>query len=176
MKRRAFLKTATAVSLPMFVPASVFATDGQPGANERIRVGFAGVGWRANWMLEHDDFSGAQIVAISDAWLSRCSETVAGLTRKRPDLRPDTWKKYPDIRWMLDHEKLDAVFVETMTHARVWCMMHTLAAGCDVYGEKPLTLTIEEGRRLSDAVRKLGRILQTGSQHAACRSTSTPAN
>ena len=43
-------------------------------------------------------------------------------------------------------------------------MMHAMAAGVDVYGEKPLTLTIEEGRILADAARKSGRILQTGTQ------------
>ena len=55
-------------------------------------------------------------------------------------------------------------FVETTAHTRVWCMMHALAAGCDVYGEKPLTLTIAEGRIIADAVKKFGRFLQTGTQ------------
>jgi len=56
------------------------------------------------------------------------------------------------------------VFVETTCHARVWCMMHALAAGVDVYGEKPLALTIAEGRILADAAKRSGRILQTGTQ------------
>ena len=89
---------------------------------------------------------------------------VAAITKSRPELRPETWNKYPDIRNMLDQEKLDAVFVETTCHARVWCMMQALAAGVDVYGEKPLALTIEEGRILADAARRSGRILQTGTQ------------
>ncbi len=86
------------------------------------------------------------------------------VAKGRPDLRPETWKTYPDIRKMLDQEKLDAVFVETTCHARVWCMMHALASGCDVYGEKPLTLTIQEGRVLADAAKRRNTILQTGTQ------------
>jgi predicted dehydrogenase len=65
---------------------------------------------------------------------------------------------------MLDKEKLDAVFVETTTHARVLIMIHALQAGLDVFGEKPLTLTVQEGRTLVNAVRQHKRILQTGTQ------------
>jgi predicted dehydrogenase len=86
------------------------------------------------------------------------------IAKTRPELKPETWHKYSGIREMIEKEELDAVFVETTTHARVWCMMHAMAAGVDVYGEKPLTLTIEEGRILADAARRTGRILQTGTQ------------
>ena len=164
MKRRDFLRSTAAISLPAFVPSSVFAFADQPGANERVRVGIAGLGGRASWILRNEDLPGARIVAIADCFEPRCDQMVAAITKSRPELRPETWNKYPDIRNMLDQEKLDAVFVETTCHARVWCMMHALAAGVDVYGEKPLALTIEEGRILADAARKSGRILQTGTQ------------
>jgi predicted dehydrogenase len=65
---------------------------------------------------------------------------------------------------MLEKEKLDAVFVETTTHARVLIMIEAMQAGLDVYGEKPLTLTIAEGRALVSATRRYNRVLQTGSQ------------
>jgi len=164
MKRRDFLHSAATFSLPAFVPSSVFAFADQPGANERVRVGIAGLGGRASWILHNEDLPGARIAAVADCFEPRCDKMVASVAKRRPELRPGTWKKYPDIRKMLDQEKLDAVFVETTCHARVWCMMHALAAGCDVYGEKPLTLTIEEGRILANAARKTGRILQTGTQ------------
>jgi len=164
MKRRDFLRSTAAISLPTFVPSTVFANTDQPGASERVRVGIAGLGGRANWILRNEDLPGAQIVAIADCFEPRCDEMVAAITKNRPELRPETWNKYPDIRHMLDQEKLDAVFVETTCHARVWCMMQALAAGVDVYGEKPLALTIEEGRILADAARRSGLILQTGTQ------------
>jgi len=164
MRRRDFLCSAAAFSLPAFVPSSVFASADQPGANERVRVGLAGLGGRARWILLNEDLPGARIVAVADCFQPRCDQMVAAVAKSRPDLRPKTWKKYAGIRKMLDQEKLDAVFVETTCHARVWCMMHALAAGCDVYGEKPLTLTIEEGRILADAAKRLNRIVQTGTQ------------
>jgi len=164
MRRRSFLQAAGALALPALVPASVLATAEGPGANDRIRVGFAGLGGRARWIFLNEDLPGARVLAISDCFAPRWDETVAAVAKERPELKPETWKRYADIRQMLDREKLDAVFVETTTHARVWSMMQVLAAGCDVYGEKPLTLTIEEGRRLVGAVKRTGRILQTGSQ------------
>jgi predicted dehydrogenase len=65
---------------------------------------------------------------------------------------------------MFEKEKLDAVFVETTTHARVLVAIHALQAGLDVYAEKPLTLTVQEGRVLTNAVRRYKRVLQTGTQ------------
>ncbi len=164
MRRRDFLRTTAAFPSPMFIPSSVFGAANQPGANERVRVGIAGLGGRARWILSKEGFPGAEIVAVADCFEPRCDQMVATIAKSRPELRPEKWNKYSDIRKMLDSEKLDAVFVETTCHARVWCMMHALAAGCDVYGEKPLALTIEEGRILADAARKSGRILQTGTQ------------
>lgn len=164
MKRRNFLKAAAALSLPVLVPSTVFASEDQPGANDRVRVGFAGLGGRARWILLNEDLPGARIEAVSDCFQPRCEQMAAAVAKGRPDLRPETWKKYPGIRQMLDQEKLDAVFVETTCHARVWCIMHAMAAGCDVYGEKPLTLHIGEGRVLADTAKRLGRVLQTGTQ------------
>ena len=164
MKRRSFLKAAAALSLPVLVPSTVFSSEDQPGANDRVRVGFAGLGGRARWILLNEDLPGARIEAVSDCFQPRCEQMAAAVAKPRPDLRPETWNKYPDIRQMLDQEKLDAVFVETTCHARVWCIMHAMAAGCDVYGEKPLTLHIGEGRVLADTAKRLGRVLQTGTQ------------
>jgi predicted dehydrogenase len=149
MNRRQLLKTATA---PLVVPRSVF------GANDRLRLAFIGLGGRARWLIEHEEFPGADIVAVADCWVRQCHEAAK--------IKPsgERWKIYDDYRRMLDREKLDAVFVETTTHARVLIMIHCLQAGLDVYGEKPLTLTVAEGRALCDAVRRYGRVLQTGTQ------------
>ena len=65
---------------------------------------------------------------------------------------------------MFDKEKLDAVFVATTTHARALICIHAMQAGLDVYAEKPLTLTIEEGQYLIRAERKYRRIVQVGTQ------------
>jgi predicted dehydrogenase len=65
---------------------------------------------------------------------------------------------------MFEKEKLDAVWIETTTHARALTAMHAMQAGLDVYAEKPITLTIAEGRVLVRAARKYKRVFQAGSQ------------
>lgn len=162
MNRRQFLARAAAASVafgaPLFVPRHVLGEPGKPGANDRIRVGFIGVGGRARAIIRDEWSPSGQIVAVADCFLPRCHETAAMVPEGAK------WAKYQDYRRMLDREKLDAVFVETTTHARVLACLHAILAGCDVYGEKPLTLTIAEGRPLVNAARKYGRIFQVGTQ------------
>lgn len=163
MRRRDFLRqsaaaAAASVSFPYFVPATVFGQATRPAANDRIRIGFIGVGGRAQWIMTNEDLSQADIIAVADCDLPRCDEAA----KKVPG--GEKWKKYQDYRAMLDKEKLDAVFVETTTHARVLICIDALAAGLDVYGEKPLTLTVAEGRSLVKAAAKYKRVFQTGTQ------------
>jgi predicted dehydrogenase len=160
--RREFLRrsaaTAALLSFPNLVERHIFAAAGQPGANDRLKIGFIGLGGRARWILTKESLPGADVVAVADCDTARCdaaAKQVAG---------GDKWKKYQQYRQMLEKEKLDAVFVETTTHARVLACIQAMQAGCDVYGEKPLTLTIGEGKYLIQAVKKYKRILQTGSQ------------
>lgn len=151
MNRRSFLRGAAA-AFPYVAAPTV------RGANDRVEIGFVGLGGRARWLIQHEDFGEARIVAVADCWQPRLGEAAR--------LHPGgaEWRKYPDHRAMFDREKLDAVFVETATHQRVWVAMQALQAGFDVYAEKPLTLTVEEGRVLTRAVRHYRRVLQTGTQ------------
>jgi predicted dehydrogenase len=71
---------------------------------------------------------------------------------------------YTDYRQLFDKEKPDIVTIGTPDHWHVPIAIHALNAGCDVYCEKPLTLTIEEGFRIRDAVKKTGRVFQVGTQ------------
>ena len=65
MNRRNFLKNSVA---PFVARSTVL------GANDRIQVGFIGVGGRAKWLIQHEDFAPARIVAVSDCFLPRCAE------------------------------------------------------------------------------------------------------
>jgi predicted dehydrogenase len=152
MHRRQFLKAGAAAAAPYVAPSSVL------GANDRIHIGFVGVGNRAKWLIRHEDFGDTRIAAIADCFAARLAETAK--------LHPQgsEWARYTDYREMLERGKLDAVFVETTTHARVLIAIQAMQAGLDVYAEKPLTLTIEEGRVLANAARRYKRILQTGTQ------------
>ena len=65
---------------------------------------------------------------------------------------------------MIEKEKLDAVMVETTTHARAWIAIHAMQMGVDTYIEKPMCLTIAEGREMVKAARKYKRVTQVGTQ------------
>jgi len=158
VNRRELLKAGAAAAAPMIVPAGVLGRGGRAGANDRIQIGFIGLGGRARYLISKEEFPGADIVAVADCFASQCDKAAA--------LKPsgEKWRKYSDYRRLLDKEKLDAVFVETTTHARVLIMIHAIQAGLDVYGEKPLTLTVAEGRTLVNATKRYNRILQTGTQ------------
>jgi predicted dehydrogenase len=163
MDRRSFLRRSAAASaaaaIPAYVPAGVFAAPGRPGANDRVRIAFVGCGGRARHLMSpQEDLTPGEIVAVADAFLPQ-AEAAA---KARPD--GAKWAIYQEYRKMFEKEKLDAVFVETTCHARVLIMIHALQAGLDVYGEKPLTLTVAEGRTLVKAVRKYNKILQVGTQ------------
>jgi len=155
MNRRYFLMSAAATAttgLAAQKKARIL------GANDRIRLGFIGLGGRATWLIKNEEFPGAEIVALADCFYPRCLQAA--------QLKPEgeKWKKYHDYRQMFDKEKLDAVFVETTTHARALVAIHAMQAGLDVYAEKPLTLTVSEGRTLVQAARKYNRVLTTGTQ------------
>ncbi|MEK7406495.1 MAG: Gfo/Idh/MocA family oxidoreductase [Acidobacteriota bacterium] len=153
MNRRNFLKNSAAGAAFPYIAGSTVL-----GANDRIQVGFIGLGGRAKYLIQREDFGDARITAVADCWLPRCEEAA----KVHPD--GEKWGKYHDYRQMFEKEKLDAVFVETTTHARVLICIHALQAGLDVYAEKPLTLTVGEGRVLTNAVRRYKRVLQTGTQ------------
>jgi predicted dehydrogenase len=150
MDRRRFLQSA--VAFPLVARSTVL------GANDRINIGFVGLGGRATYLLGKEDFGANRIVAIADCWASRVDAAAA--------LQPPntTWNKYTDYRKMFEKEKLDAVFIETTTHARVLIAMTAMQAGFDVYAEKPVCLTIQEGRTLVKAARYYKKVVQAGTQ------------
>ncbi len=160
VSRRRFLHTASAlgaatIAAPALIPRSALASPGTPGANERVIIGFIGTGGRSRQLMDHVP-EGGQIVAISDCNIQRMTET---LQQKETD-----WKTYQYFEKMLDAENLDAVVVGTPDHVRTIPCIHACQAGLDVYAEKPLTLTISEGRTLVNHARKHKTVFQVGSQ------------
>jgi len=157
VSRRRFLKSAGALAagevlLPYAIPRSVLASADRPGANDRIGVGWIGVGRRGGQLLGLP--AEGQVVAAVD------------VDRKRAEAfaKRQKCRAHQDYREMLDADDVDAVVIATPDHWHVLCAIHACQAGKDAYVEKPLSLTIREGRVLVDAVRKYQRVLQTGSQ------------
>ncbi len=163
--------TTIALNLPTIVPASVF---GKNAPSNLINVGSIGCG-RISFghdMREIARYAGARIVAVCD------------LDRHRADMGPQAvknnyrraaaengglfgdWdiKVYYDYKELLANKDIDAVHLSLPDHQHAIVGVYAVNAGKDVYLQKPASLTIEEGRILSDEVKKTGRILQMGSQ------------
>lgn len=164
--RRGLIKAGAGVAAPMIVPASVF---GQNAPSNRIVVGQIGAGRiaRVHDMKEvwkHDD---AQIVAVCDVDSIRLGAGVqlndAAYARKTGKDYSGT-KAYHDYRELLADPGIDAVMISTPDHQHGGPTIHAVQAGKDVYLQKPVSLTIAEGRKVADAVKASGRILQIGSQ------------
>jgi predicted dehydrogenase len=127
------------------------------GANDTLRVGVIGAGGRMNSLLSAADTAGPyQIAAVSDVYGPRCDAI-----KLRTNGNSAT--SHVDYRQVLD-QQIDAVIIASPDHWHVPMTVEALSAGKDVYLEKPVTHTMEEGATLTRAVRSSKRILQCGMQ------------
>jgi predicted dehydrogenase len=154
LSRRSFLAAgAAAMAAPYFVPARAF------GANERIVTAHIGVGGQGNSNLNNFLKQGAVPAAVCDVDSDRLAKAVKTVTGKG-----HTCDGVGDYRRLLDRKDIDAVVITTPDHWHALPTIHACQAGKDVYCEKPLSLTVVEGRRMVEAARTHNRIVQTGSQ------------
>ncbi len=127
------------------------------GANERLRIGGIGVGYRGRYLLTLlAKSAGAEIVAV-------CDVHTAKRERVRQEVAPQA-KDYLDYREVLARKDVDAVVVATPDHWHVPITIDAIRAGKDIYVEKPATHSIEEGELLAQAARDCGRVIQVGMQ------------
>jgi myo-inositol 2-dehydrogenase/D-chiro-inositol 1-dehydrogenase len=173
--RRSFLKNSVktaavgAVALtgfPTIVPASVL---GKNAPSNRINVGMIGAG-RIGHLSEMMGILGkdnASIIAVCDVDNNRVTEgqkAINGHYSRKSGKTYDGTKGYGDYREMLQNKDIDAVTISTPDHWHSIIGIDAVRAGKDVYLQKPTSLTIADGRALSNEVHKTGRILQVGSQ------------
>lgn len=175
LRRREFLKqvaegTAASVlvvsGFPAIVPASVL---GQDAPSNRINIGAIGTGRISRthdmpgvWKYDH-----ARIIAVCDLDSKRAEDAkrlVNSYYSKKTGKTYDGVRVYGDYRELLKNKDIDAVIVSTPDHWHALIGIQAVEAGKDVYLQKPASLTIAEGRALSNAVHRTGRILQIGSQ------------
>lgn len=158
MNRRSFLKQAgAAAAFPTILTSPVLGADGVPPASERIRLGFIGV---RNRGIQNLDPMIKHAVAVCDV-----DRNVLALAKARVDkANGGSCAAYADYRELLAAKDIDAVVISTPDHWHALQTIDACEAGKDVFCEKPLGLTVEEGRRMVQAARKHNRIVQTGSQ------------
>jgi predicted dehydrogenase len=175
--RRRFLQDSTASAAAVTLGLSAI---GAPligtarGANEKLRVGFIGVGNRGTQLLggflQQDD---VEVVALCDAYkpylmrdYSRVDKTLrdslGGRVPKMTENLGGNVARHKDFRRLLDRKDIDAVVVATPDHWHAAITIMACQAGKDVYVEKPLSATIVEGRRMIEAAKRYNRVVQVG--------------
>jgi predicted dehydrogenase len=166
ISRRRFLRNSALAAAPAIVPASVFGTQDKAAPSNRLAVGMIGMGTMNYGHLKRAlGMADVQIVAVCDVDKDRrdfCAKAVDKGYSK--DAAYKGCAGYNDYREITERKDIDAVVIATPDHWHAAAALDAMKAGKDVYCEKPLTLTIHEAKTLVEAARKLGRVLQTGSQ------------
>ncbi|MBI2826607.1 MAG: Gfo/Idh/MocA family oxidoreductase [Planctomycetia bacterium] len=168
--RRTFLKAASAAALaaPTIVRSSVFAKDDQPAASDRVVVGSIGTGdlgrrhHLANHLIPNKRIQMAAVCDVDRNHRDQAALDVLSRTGKRVDI-------YKDFRDLCDRQDIDAVLIAVPDHWHALIAIYAMQSGKDVYCEKPLTLTIAEGKKMVEVARRYGAVFQTGSQQRSDR-------
>lgn len=165
--RRRFLTASAAVlAAPSIVPASVF---GQNAPSNRITLGVIGMGDRGPQHLHTlKTMNSVQVTAVCDVkkpyiehWRRDLDAHYARATRSG---RYQGCGAYQDYRELLARPDIDAVFICAPENWHAKMTIDAVRAGKDVYCEKAMSLTVAEGQAMCDAVRRYGRVFQTGTQ------------
>lgn len=169
--RRSFLKRAALTSaFPAVVPASALGKSGIPSPSNRITVGLIGcgshgAGWNLDQIFRHAD---TQVIALCDVDRSRLEGAIEKANEHYSIKMSRDYSGctgFGDFRDLINRSEIDAVANCTPDHWHVIPALMAIRAGKDVICEKPLTLTISEGRLLSDAVAEENRVFQTASEN-----------
>lgn len=158
MKRRSFLQSIGLGAAGLaWNGMNARAARGSISPNEKITVGLIGCGGQGTAHMTHlVKRPDVEVAAVCDAFIPRYEEFV-----KRTGER---CTGYQDYRRILERKDIDAVFIVTPDHWHGLMTIHACEAGKDVYVEKPLTTTIFEGRKVVQAARRYGRVVQNGIQ------------
>ena len=173
--RREFIKKTVSTTAGITVGFGGFASAGAkriPGANDRIRVGFIGLGNRGSQLLyrfmENNDVEVAALCDVYEPYTERDSKKVdrrwveTGKTPPMGESFANEVKRYSDFRRLLEQKDIDAVCIATPDHWHALQCNLACEAGKDVYVEKPLTATIHEGRSMVNVQKRTNRIVAVG--------------
>ena len=156
LNRRNFLKAAAIAAGPAVISAR--------GANDKVNIGWIGVGTRGYAGLDW-----LHTAAANEVQISAICDTYTGYIARAKDRMQTVWgttpKTYVDYRELLADKSIDAVYIMTPEHLHHDMTIAALKAGKHVYIEKPLAHTIEEGFEIVKVWEKSGKIVQVGTQN-----------
>jgi predicted dehydrogenase len=168
MNRRRFLEKASVMSAFMIVPRFVLGGKGYTAPSDLITLGFIGTGKQAGGLQgSFFDTNEVKIIAAADVYGAKLQQ-FAGQVNQRYALKAAQTKyagcaTHADFRDLLSRKDIDAVVIAVPDHWHSVCAILAARAGKDIYCEKPLSLTIKEGRAMVEESRKHKRVFQTGS-------------
>lgn len=162
--RRRFLQTVAAAGAASLMLRSPNRALGYQAPNDRPV--FATIGLRnQGWAITQKTFKFADFAALADVDANVLG-TYVEKTEQKQGKKPDAYKDY---RQVLERSDIDAVMIATPDHWHTKIAVEAMRAGKDVYCEKPLTLTIAEGKLIEQVVRETGRVFQVGTmQRTEC--------
>ncbi|MDD5523382.1 MAG: Gfo/Idh/MocA family oxidoreductase [Kiritimatiellae bacterium] len=165
ISRRLWLKHAAAataaVGVPVFVPASALGGENRPAPSNRLTLAIIGIGSMGmrnlqGFLTEND----CQITAVCDVDAARRQEGINVVNQHYND---KGCAQYNDFREVIARRDIDLLCLSVPDHWHSIPAIMGVAAGKDIYGEKPLAYTVAEGRAMAEAVKQFGRVWQTGS-------------
>jgi predicted dehydrogenase len=168
--RRGFLKTTAVAGSALAVSSSAVAQDASP----KLRLASIGVGgsrgrYNRGGQIAREAARYANMVAVCDIDDLHAKEFKDWHAKEFKAVGDDQLNTYSDYREMLEKEKPQVVTIGTPDHWHVPISIAALRSGADVYCEKPLTLTIDEGKQLRKVVEETGRVFQVGTQQRSSK-------
>ncbi len=152
--RRSFLATALTAA-PLFVPRTVW------GANDRVSFGLIAAGGRGRYLQQNFQKLGAECVAVAEVYQPNLDSALQAAPNA---------KGYVDYHDLLAHPGMDAVVIASPDHHHCPMLLAALDARKDAYLEKPMSHSLEESRRMIQAVRQSSQIVQIGMQRRSAPS------
>ena len=176
--RRSSIALGTALAAPSLVPASALGGDGTFAPSERVNMGFIGLGGQGSGHL-----LGGAWTYVPGGYIARGDVQVLAVCDVRKERRDAAWARcnqiyadklgqpgyrgvqaYNDFREVLARPDIDAVLVAVPYHWAAMLAAMAMRAGKDIYCEKPIAITVREGRNLIETSRRYARIYQAGMQ------------
>src|SRR5689334_13655275 len=149
LTRRRFLKSSSARLAVGYVTSSALSATNILGASDRVRLGIIGTGGRARYLMGLlKNLPGNEQVAVCDVYEPNIEQAVT--------LIGTSAKRYGDYRTMLDSKEIDAMVIGSPDHWHKQMTIDAVKAGKDVYVEKPISYSIEEGEAMVAAVESTG--------------------
>jgi myo-inositol 2-dehydrogenase / D-chiro-inositol 1-dehydrogenase len=177
MKRRDFINktiysAATSALWATIIPKSVLGKNKSPAPNDLINIAFIGTGNNGtNWLSHFFKDKRVRVVAVCDVnregpgyWEGTIRGREPARRRVNENYSDNCCAVYKDYREVLNRKDIDAVYIGTPDHWHSIMVVEAAQAGKDIYCQKPLALTIVEGRKMVTAVNNANVVLQTGSQ------------